>query len=117
MQTQVVRAIVAHARRARLPAGTHLAESHLAGQIGTSWSPVNAAPRHLARLGALQHDPNRGYFLAVDAEAWTDIAERMSSEPDDPLYLEIAADRLATSSRTRWARPDSWSATGSPAMS
>jgi DNA-binding GntR family transcriptional regulator len=94
LQSRVAREIVTHARRENLKAGQRLAESLLAEQIGTSRSPVNAALRHLATLGVLSHDLNRGYFLNRDAHLLQDLAQRFASEPDDPLYLQIAADRL-----------------------
>ncbi|HEU0199836.1 MAG TPA: GntR family transcriptional regulator [Burkholderiaceae bacterium] len=95
LQSRVAREIVAFARRENLKAGEHLAESVLAERIGTSRSPVNVALRHLAKMGVLSHDLNRGYFLNKDAGALNDVAQRFSSQPDDPLYLRIAADRLA----------------------
>lgn len=95
LQARVVREIVAHVRRSHLRAGEHLAESLLAEQIGTSRTPVNVALRHLAASGVLVHDHNRGYFLARDAASLDDVAERHSAEPDHPLYLRIAEDRLA----------------------
>lgn len=94
LQTRVAREIVAYARRENLKAGEHLAESLLAGQIGTSRSPVNAALRHLTRLGMLSHDLNRGYFLNKDALSFGELARRLSTQPDDPTYMRIADDRL-----------------------
>ncbi|MCA0327425.1 MAG: GntR family transcriptional regulator [Proteobacteria bacterium] len=93
LQQRVAREIVALVRRAGLTAGEHLRESHLAEQIGTSRSPVQAALRLLASEGVLQRDANRGYFLTKDAADWSDVAVRFSAQPDDPLYLEIAAAR------------------------
>jgi DNA-binding GntR family transcriptional regulator len=95
LQLRVAREIVAHVRRGRLPAGEHVAESQLAEQLGTSRTPVNQALRFLAATGALSHDPNRGFFLAQDAEGLEGIARRLSAAPDDPLYLKIAEDRLS----------------------
>lgn len=94
LQAKVAREIVAHARRHNLRAGEHLAESLLAEQIGTSRTPVNVALRHLAEIGVLVHDLNRGFFLKDDANSLDDVAKRFSAEPDDPLYLKIAEDRL-----------------------
>jgi DNA-binding GntR family transcriptional regulator len=94
LQTRLAREIVAYARRENLKAGAHVAESLLAEQIGTSRTPVNVALRHLVEQGMLSHDPNRGYFLNKDALAFGQIAERFSAEPDDPIYLRIADDRL-----------------------
>ena len=95
LQARVAREIVGYARRENLKAGEHLAESLLADQIGTSRSPVNVALRHLANEGVLTHDLNRGYFLSKDACALDDVVQRFSAEPDDPLYLRVAEDRLA----------------------
>jgi DNA-binding GntR family transcriptional regulator len=95
LQAHVMREILAQARRDNLKAGEHLAESVLADRLGTSRSPVNAALRHLVQLGALMHDLNRGYFLTKDAASLVDLARRLSAQPDDPLYVAIASDRLA----------------------
>ena len=95
LQLRVSREIVSHARRHNLKSGEHLAESLLAEQIGTSRSPVNVALRHLAELGVLTHDLNRGFFLNQDAGALDEVAQDLSSQPDDPLYLQIAEDRLS----------------------
>jgi len=95
LQAHVAREILAYARRENLKAGERLAESHLAEQLGTSRSPVNVALRHLVSLGMVMHDLNRGYFLNKDAHALTAVAQQFSSQPDDPLYLRIAEDRLA----------------------
>jgi len=95
LQTKVAREIVALVRREGRRAGEHLTELHLSEQIGTSRSPVQAALRHLSKLGVLQQDLNRGYFLVQDAKAWDTVAARFSSQPDDPLYLAVAEDRQA----------------------
>lgn len=95
LQLRVAREIVAHARRENLKAGAHLAESLLAQQIGTSRTPVNVALHHLVGLGMLSHDANRGFFLNRDALSFVEVAQQFSREPDDPLYLRIAEDRLA----------------------
>jgi DNA-binding GntR family transcriptional regulator len=95
LQSRVCREIVAHARRENLKAGEHLAESLFAEQIGTSRSPVNVALRNLVKMGVLTHDLNRGFFLNKNASSLDDVVQTLSKQPDDPLYLRIAADRLA----------------------
>ena len=95
LQSHVARAILAHARRESMKAGAHMTEGLLAAHLGTSRSPVNAALHHLARLGVVQHDFNRGFFLAQDADTFVDLARRYAAQPDDPRYLAIASDRLA----------------------
>ncbi|WP_321937466.1 GntR family transcriptional regulator [Paraburkholderia sp. J8-2] len=95
LQTRVAREIIALARREDLSVGDRLAESLLAEKIGTSRTPVNAALHHLAALGVVYYDANRGFFMAQAARDVTDVAEQFFKEPDDPLYLKIADDRLA----------------------
>lgn len=93
LQHHVAREIVAMVRREGLRAGDHLREIHIAEQIGTSRSPVQAALRQLAGLGLVQRDANRGFFLTKDASQWSEVALQFSSTPDDPLYLAIAEAR------------------------
>lgn len=95
LQTRVAREILALARREDLAVGDRLAESVLADKIGTSRTPVNVALHHLASLGVVYYDTNRGFFMAKPARDVTDIAEQFFNEPDNPLYLKIADDRLA----------------------
>lgn len=95
LQLHVVREIVSHARRSHMKVGDHLVESALASALGTSRTPVNTAMRFLASVGAVAHDPNRGYFLSRDASGLAELASSLSIQPDDPLHLQIAADRLA----------------------
>jgi DNA-binding GntR family transcriptional regulator len=95
LQTRVTREILALARREDLAIGDRLAESVLAEKIGTSRTPVNVALHHLASLGVVYYDANRGFFMAKPARDVTDIATQFFEEPDSPLYLKIADDRLA----------------------
>jgi DNA-binding GntR family transcriptional regulator len=95
LQTRVTREILALARRDDLAVGDRLAESVLAEKIGTSRTPVNVALHHLASLGVVYYDVNRGFFMAKSARDVTDIAAQFFEEPDSPLYLKIAEDRLA----------------------
>lgn len=95
LQTRVVREILAIARREDLAVGDRLAESLLAEKIGTSRTPVNVALHHLVSLGVVYYDANRGFFMEKAARDVTDIAAQFFNEPDNPLYLKIAEDRLA----------------------
>ena len=94
-QTRVARNIMTFARSENLKEGDQLVESALAQRIGTSRTPVNVALRHLVTIGAVTHDAHRGFFLAKDASALSELATRFSTEADDPLYQRIAEDRLA----------------------
>ncbi|MGF6780071.1 GntR family transcriptional regulator [Paraburkholderia sp. GAS334] len=95
LQTRVIREILALARREDLAEGDRLAESVLAEKIGTSRTPVNVALHHLVGLGVVYYDANRGFFMAKAARDATDVAAHFFNEPDEPLYLKIADDRLA----------------------
>lgn len=95
LQRRIVRDIVSLMRHENLKTGDRLAESTLAKKIGTSRTPVNIALRHLANLGVLTHDLHRGHFLNQDAAQLGSLAHDFLTEPDEPLYLRIAEDRLA----------------------
>ncbi len=94
LQQRVAREIVALVRRDNRRAGDHLPEIQLAQHIGTSRSPIQAALRHLAQLGVLEQDANRGFFLKVDAMNWDGPVSGLLVT-DDPLYLRIVQDRQA----------------------
>src|SRR5512138_2728334 len=87
--------IIALARRENRPAGTHLSEPELARQLGVSRTPVRAALLHLQRLGAVSHEPRRGFFLKQGADGLSRLAEKFAAGSDDPLYLRLARDRQA----------------------
>lgn len=105
LQARVAREIVGMARRENLKAGERLPESVLAERLGVSRTPVNVALRCLEDLGALERDVNRGYFLTRDAEDCLGLVNGLFDEPDEPLYLRIAEDRLSG------ALPDEFSET------
>lgn len=94
LQTRVTREILALVRREDLGLGDRLAESVLAEKIGTSRTPVNVALHHLVSLGVVWYDANRGFFMAKPARDLTEVAAPFFNEPDHPLYLKIADDRL-----------------------
>jgi len=93
LQTRILGEIVAYVRRENLPVGSHLTESHLAQVVGTSRFPVSAALAHLAELGVVKHDRNRGFFLADVPATLTDVAMQWSAAAEDPLYIQIARKR------------------------
>ena len=94
LQQRVARDIVSLARRENLKAGDRLTTSHLASAIGTSRSPILAALAYLEHTGVVTRDPNRGYSLARDALSLDALVKELAAQPDDPLYLRIAEDRL-----------------------
>jgi DNA-binding GntR family transcriptional regulator len=94
VQKRAIREIVAYIRRENLPLGAHLTELQLAGMIGTSRTPIQAALAHLAKIGIVQRDPNRGFFLAGGPAELDLAAQKWMTGAEDPLYLKIADARL-----------------------
>lgn len=94
LQQRVAREIVALARRDNRPAGYHMPRLALAREIGTSHNPVEAALAHLARIGIVRHEKDRGYFLARDAQQLGTSAKKLSPSGEDPLYRRIAEAKL-----------------------
>ena len=106
LQARVAREIILIARRENKKAGERLPESVLAKQLGVSRTPVNQALRHLETLGILERDVNRGYFLTRDAEDCMALLDPLFSEPDEPLYLRIAEERLDGRLPTKFLETD-----------
>ncbi|ASY59333.1 hypothetical protein SS05631_b52410 (plasmid) [Sinorhizobium sp. CCBAU 05631] len=78
-------------------AGEHLPCQMLADAFRVSRAPVNAALKKLETMGIVRAEPNRGYFLTIDAakvETGKPVGEPRREE-EDPLYFRIAEDRLA----------------------
>lgn len=75
-----------------LVGGARLNENRLAEQLGVSRTPVRAALTHLAALGFVQRQPNRGVELLA-VPPLPEVAAPDSREDDDTLLLRIARDR------------------------
>lgn len=95
LQQRILREIILYIRQSHMPEGTHLTASNLASQLDVSRSPVNIALQHLASMGVVIHDRNRGYFLAVDAEQLGEDITALVQNTEDPLYLKLVDMRLA----------------------
>lgn len=85
--------IVEHVREHSLEPGTHITEQSLANHFQVSRTPVRRALTVLARSGAVEQQPNRGFFVVQPPAA---LAGKVvaGTEPEDKLYYRIAEDRL-----------------------
>ena len=85
--------ILEYLRTLGLAPGSHITEQQLADHFNVSRTPVRVALALLARSKAVEHRPNRGYFVATPpaAVSKTEIAP----DDEDKLYYRIAEDRLA----------------------
>jgi len=84
--------ILEYLRELALAPGAHITEQQLADRFQVSRTPIRVALAALAKSGAVEHRPNRGYFVATAPAA---IADADMAEPDeDQLYYRIADDRL-----------------------
>ncbi len=61
---RIANEIQALINRGTLSPGVHLGQAELAERFQTSRVPVREALKLLAAQGSLQHDPNRGFFVA-----------------------------------------------------
>jgi len=84
--------IVEHLKGLGLAPGDHITEQALANHFRVSRTPVRQALAALAAAGAVQRQPNRGYFLAQPPAALG--ASPIAAPQDDKLYYRIAEDRL-----------------------
>jgi DNA-binding GntR family transcriptional regulator len=84
--------ILVYLRELGLAPGAHITEQQLADHFQVSRTPIRVALAALARSGAVEQRPNRGYYVATAPAA---IAAAPLPEPDDDqLYYRIADDRL-----------------------
>lgn len=82
-----------HIRSEDMAAGQHLGAQKLADAFRVSRAPVVGALRKLEDLGIVRAEPNRGFFLALDAANLPELPGRNSHE--ESLYFQIAEDRLS----------------------
>lgn len=85
--------IVERLRELNFEAGAHITEQELADHFQVSRTPIRLALGTLAKSGAVEHRPNRGFFVVHPAAALAD-AELAPAE-DEKLYYRIAEDRLS----------------------
>lgn len=83
------------ARARRLRPGDHLAEQIFAMACGVSRTPLRSAYKLLEENGFLTKRLAEGYFLAVDLDADTAVAEQRLDAPYGSLAETILADRAA----------------------
>jgi DNA-binding GntR family transcriptional regulator len=86
-------------RSEEMPAGSHLPAQWLADRLRVSRSPVNEALERLQTQGIVRREPNRGYFLMIEASASAPAG--FAIDPAGPhrdavaeVYFRIAEDRL-----------------------
>lgn len=84
--------IVERLREQGAEPGAHITEQALADHFKVSRTPIRVALGALAQSGAVEHHPNRGFFVAQPPAALTGTG--FSSTHDDKLYYRIAEDRL-----------------------
>ena len=84
--------ILDYLRTLGLAPGAHITEQQLADRFHVSRTPVRMALALLARSKAVEHRPNRGYFVAAPAAALS--KGDLAAGDDDKLYYRIAEDRL-----------------------
>lgn len=85
--------IVEHARAQDMKAGQHLPAQALADSFKVSRQPIVSALKKLHQMGVVHSAPNRGFFLACDADEIPELDSDAAG--DDVLYDRIAADTLA----------------------
>lgn len=88
--------IIEYAKLHDMPVGSHLREQALADAFRVSRTPVRMALRHLEEMDIVECKPNRGFFLKqTSARLANGAPVAAPPEDDDPLYFEIAEDRVA----------------------
>lgn len=92
---RLARQIVALAAMARWPAGRHITEAELAGQLGLSRTPVRAALRLLADHAVVEARPNQGFFLLKEGLGLDAFDLEHVPTAVEILYGQVLRDRIA----------------------
>lgn len=77
------------------PEGHHLREQFLADSFRVSRQPVREALKLIARMGVVEQQPNRGFFVKRTGDALKGLSVAPKRADDEEPYLAIAEDRLA----------------------
>lgn len=93
LSPQIMARIVDRARQLDMKAGQHLPAQALADSFKVSRQPVVSALKKLQQMGIVEATPNRGFFLACNADKIPPLDTDAAG--DDVLYDRIAAGRLA----------------------
>ena len=94
-QKKTLKEIIQHICQRRLQAGTNLSEWALAQMSGTSRTPVRVALNYLVAEGLVAYERNYGYSLTADFNHIPSSIIEFLSQPDDPLYAQLAEARVA----------------------
>jgi len=95
LSKQLALQVVDYIQRGKLEVGAHLTEHELAAAFNVSRSPVRRALAVLGRMGVVEQEPNRGFFLrkAPAGQVTSGLSEAAAAAEE--RYLRIADDRLA----------------------
>jgi DNA-binding GntR family transcriptional regulator len=89
--------IIERSRQMGMAPGAHLTEQELADAFRVSRTPVRMALRVLQDMQLVENRPNRGFFLTQkvgDAANDGGMQPAREGADEDPLYFQIAEDRL-----------------------
>ncbi|MCX7561899.1 GntR family transcriptional regulator [Sulfitobacter sp. F26204] len=89
LQMELASKILEFAREESLKVGDALRESTLAQRFSVSRTPLRAALKHLCKIGAVKHIPQRGYFLAQDSTNLPTIEIDQPEQPTRRIYNQI----------------------------
>lgn len=109
LESRLAAQIVERSRHLGLPVGTHLKEQELADAFRVSRTPIRLALNVLASMDLVESRPNRGFFLKQAAEPngnGDGLLAAPEGASEDPLYLQIAQDRLKGLLETRVAEAE-----------
>ncbi|MCZ4072797.1 MULTISPECIES: GntR family transcriptional regulator [Agrobacterium] len=92
---QISSNIVEYVQTNRMQQGQHLPLQLLADTFRVSRAPILSALQKLEGDGIVRAEPNRGYFLAVDAENIALETANDDAAGDEAIYFRMAEDRLS----------------------
>ncbi len=95
LSTQLASRILERIKILDSPNGGHLSEQHLADALRVSRTPIRQALQLLEQMELVERRPNRGFFLMKAAKDLGVNPLLVHGDVEDPLYFQIAEDRLS----------------------
>jgi DNA-binding GntR family transcriptional regulator len=94
---QITENIIEYAKANGMGEGDRLPLQMLADAFRVSRAPIMGALKHLEAQGIVRSEPNRGFFLAVDAQVMDAYKPIGSGDADgnEDVYFRMADDRLS----------------------
>ena len=92
LQVRLARQLLQLVADGEIKPGDHLREVELSEGFGVSRTPIRSTLTFLEALGALEKQPNKGFFVLANARTSLEIIAQLPKEDDEKIKEQIARD-------------------------